>query len=456
MTSILSDYKENLQTKSYISSFLTRFHVLDALKASDIKKIKGYPMALLLQFLVGLTFTRKNLFRLFDQLKQDKPFGKDQVYRLFDNPNANWRLFLLILGSTIINDFITPLTRTERPKVLIFDDSLYSRNRSKKVELLARVYDHVEHRYVKGFRMLTAGWSDGASFIPLAFSLMSSANASNRLYEQGPDVPLTSPGFSRRQEAIISTTEVLIQLLDQVLEHTKNFNYVLFDSWFSWPKVIKEIKSRQVDVICMLKDMKYITYGYRGHNYRLCELYSVLAKNNKSKSDIIASVLVDYNGIPAQIVFVHNRNNKREWLALLSTDTSISAEEVIQIYGMRWDIEVYFKTCKSLLGLAKEFQVRSYDSMVAHTTMVCVRYMILSVENRDQNDDRSCGGIFFDFCAEADALSFAKAFILLLNLFANLMKERLFLTDETINNLLHDFMDTIPKSLKNCLPLNAA
>lgn len=302
---------------------------------------------------------------------------------------------------------------------------------------------------------LTAGWSDGASFIPLAFSLMSSANASNRLYEQGPDVPLTSPGFSRRQEAIISTTEVLIQLLDQVLEHTKNFNYVLFDSWFSWPKVIKEVKSRQVDVICMLKDMKYITYGYRGHNYRLCELYSVLAKN-KSKSDIIASVLVDYNGIPAQIVFVHNRNNKREWLALLSTDTSISAEEVIQIYGMRWDIEVYFKTCKSLLGLAKEFQVRSYDSMVAHTTMVCVRYMILSVENRDQNDDRSCGGIFFDFCAEADALSFAKAFILLLNLFANLMKERLFLTDETINNLLHDFMDTIPKSLKNCLPLNAA
>jgi len=36
------------------------------------------------------------------------------------------------------------------------------------------------------------------------------------------------------------------------------------------------------------------------------------------------------------------------------------------------------------------------------------------------------------------------------------MKERLFLTDETINDLFHDFMDTIPKSLKKCLPLNAA
>ncbi|WP_269085183.1 hypothetical protein [Neomoorella mulderi] len=38
--------------------------------------------------------------------------------------------------------------------------------------------------------------------------------------------------------------------------------------------------------------------------------------------------------------------------------------------------------CKSFLGLAKEFQVRDYDAMVAHTTLVCVRYILLSIENR--------------------------------------------------------------------------
>ena len=48
------------------------------------------------------------------------------------------------------------------------DDSMFSRNCSKKVELLARVYDHVSHSYVKGFRMLTLGWSDGNTFLPLS------------------------------------------------------------------------------------------------------------------------------------------------------------------------------------------------------------------------------------------------------------------------------------------------
>ena len=39
--------------------------------------------------------------------------------------------------------------------VLIIDDSMFERNRSKKVELLAKVYDHAKHKYRFGFRMLT-------------------------------------------------------------------------------------------------------------------------------------------------------------------------------------------------------------------------------------------------------------------------------------------------------------
>ncbi len=35
--------------------------------------------------------------------------------------------------------------------------------------------------------------------------------------------------------------------------------------------------------------------------------------------------------------------NKKEWLALLYTDTSLTEEEVIRIYGMQWNIEVFFK-----------------------------------------------------------------------------------------------------------------
>lgn len=61
--------------------------------------------------------------------------------------------------------------------------------------------------------------------------------------------------------------------------------------------------------------------------------------------------------------FTRDRNS-RKWLALLSTDTGLTADEIVKLYGRRWDIEVFFKMAKSFLGLAKEFQSRSYDALV--------------------------------------------------------------------------------------------
>lgn len=46
-------------------------------------------------------------------------------------------------------------TRPERVKILILDASIMRRSRSKNVELLARVFDHVEHNFQKGFTVLT-------------------------------------------------------------------------------------------------------------------------------------------------------------------------------------------------------------------------------------------------------------------------------------------------------------
>jgi len=47
------------------------------------------------------------------------------------------------------------LTSKDRDSVLILDDTTIERPRAKKVELLARVFDHSESRFLRGFRMLT-------------------------------------------------------------------------------------------------------------------------------------------------------------------------------------------------------------------------------------------------------------------------------------------------------------
>lgn len=65
-------------------------------------------------------------------------------------------------------------------RVFIVDDSILRRDRSKKADLLARVYDHVTRRFVRGFSMFTLGWSDGYSFVPINFVMLSSAKTENR------------------------------------------------------------------------------------------------------------------------------------------------------------------------------------------------------------------------------------------------------------------------------------
>ena len=73
-------------------------------------------------------------------------------------------------------------------------------------------------------------------------------------------------------------------------------------------------------------------------------------------------------------------NAYKKYLCIISTDTELDENEIIRIYGKRWDIEVFFKVCKSYLHLSKECRSISYDAMTAHTAVVFTRYMMLSVK----------------------------------------------------------------------------
>nr|WP_243127911.1 hypothetical protein [Schaedlerella arabinosiphila] len=56
----------------------------------------------------------------------------------------NWIRFTTILASRIIKEAIVPLNNADRENVLCIDESMFERNRSKKVEFLAKTYDHAK------------------------------------------------------------------------------------------------------------------------------------------------------------------------------------------------------------------------------------------------------------------------------------------------------------------------
>jgi hypothetical protein len=125
--------------------------------------------------------------------------GKDAVYRFLNYPNFAWQHFLSVFSSHVIEKVIS-LAVQKQTSVLIVDDSAYERNRSKKVELLALCKDHTNNCYYKGFRMLTLGWSDGHTFIPTDFAMLSSKTAClNGINES---IDKRSLGYKRRLEAL--------------------------------------------------------------------------------------------------------------------------------------------------------------------------------------------------------------------------------------------------------------
>jgi IS4 transposase len=125
-------------------------------------------------------------------------------------------------------------------------------------------------------------------------------------------------------------------------------------------------------------------------------------------------VNLNYTGEPllARIVFVKSEKQKSQWLALLSTDLSLSEEEIVTLYGKRWDIEVFFKMVKSVLKLTREFQVRSYDALVSHTSIVFIRYIMLAVVARRNTDPRTFGELFYACYDEIQDITLMEALAL--------------------------------------------
>ncbi|MFC0562427.1 IS4 family transposase [Halalkalibacter alkalisediminis] len=449
---MIANNDQTKQLPNEIKSTFKELKVLKHLRKAGITKSFGFTCAYLFQLIFCLIFENRNWFRTLESKKSTDIPAKDAVYRFLNRSTYSWRRFLLLLSTHSIEK-VSKLTNHERIKVLIVDDSSYDKNRSKSVELLARCFDHASQkmRFYKGFRMLTLGWSDGTTFMPVDFSLLSSKNSViNGISDK---IDKRSSGYKRRVEALQSAPEQIPSMVQRAMNSGIEASYVLMDTWFTHQPLIKEIKDQGLDVIGMVKNLKQ-RYLIQEKKFGLKELYH-LATPIQGKKGILRSIhTTQANGVPVKIVFVRNRNKKSEWLAILSTDCCLSEQEIIRIYGIRWDIEVFFKTTKSLLKLQKEFQGRSYDSLICHTTIVFTRYIVLSWQNRCSTDQRTLGGLFYELCDEISDLDWAVALGQLIELLQDVLKESNKKIQKLIQCQLQHWIAGLPNYIKVYLPIS--
>ena len=227
---------------------------------------------------------------------------------------------------------------------------------------------------------MTLGWSDGSTFIPVDFSFV--ATVSRMINDIKESLDKRTIAYKRRIEAKQKKTDITIKLLKRALDHSIYAPYVLMDTWFSSPSMFLRIKELGIDAICMLKKTSKHHYICQNKKLDILSLYNHSLRNgrkSRNKDGIISSIIVKINDdTKLKIVYVVNRNNNSEWIALATTAINLSDEEIITIYEIRWQIELFYKSVKSTFKLEKEFITQSFESLISHTTIAFIRYMVVS------------------------------------------------------------------------------
>ncbi len=229
---------------------------------------------------------------------------------------------------------------------MIIDDSLFKCEFSKHTELLARVFDHDNQRYYKGFRALTLGWTDGNTFLPLNLALMSSRQSQNQLAPMR-DCDERTLVAKRRHQARRKMNDVALELVDDALNAGRRARYVLFDNWFTSPHMFAALPQRGLDGVGRLKRTEKVYFRYRSRQMNVNSLCQLLRRSKRPVNNDylycpIVNFKVDGAVVPVKLVFVMNRGDASRSLVLGTTKTSLRPEQIIQLYGRRWQIEVFF------------------------------------------------------------------------------------------------------------------
>jgi hypothetical protein len=439
---------------SSVKRFFKAFSVGHALSQANAYKRKGYSPLSIVLYLVQLVFMNMSMYR--DSLNGEKSVidkSRDAIYRFMRNSNINWSTFLFAVAIRVCT-WVDTLTSEERMSAMVLDDTMNERPFSKKLELVSRVFDHTDRKYKRGFRSLFLGWTDGATFLPLAFRHMSSSDKKNRYHESSNRTDNRTCGGRAKKEAVMKSLDVALRMLRDAKKYGVPARYVLFDSWFTHPTFVMDIYSIGFHSVGRLKNSK-TRYWLDGQPHTLKEIYDS-SKKKRGRSKYLLSVVVSIQNssgerMESRIVYVRDRAKRKKWIAFLCTDTKLSEEQIIELYGKRWSIEVFFKTCKSYLRFTGEFQQISYEAITAHTSIVAIRYMIFAVEQRQSVDlRRTPGDLFYMFTDEAKDIKLYEVMAILISGLTQLICGITRLDDNDVRMLMDEFFLSLPSHIR-CL-----
>jgi hypothetical protein len=348
-----------------VLTFSKQFKIGQLLKPFSAAKKQGYS---LMSILLVLILSRLGGLSVYAAQKTGHLAMDDNtIYRLMNNPLIDWKSILLSFAKQFLRCVSTKGQVDEKSvKCFILDDTDIEKS-GKTFEGISKIYSHKkqQNRQFAGQR--------------------------------------SEEGYYRERydELDEDKLSVSIKMLKRCVKRSIFASYVLMDSWVVTDFMLKEvrkIRKGMLNVVGMCKmDKRQFSVDGKERNSQ------TIIKMNENNSRKIHScrkyksryfyVIANYKGMPVKLFYIKYKNANK-WTLLLTTDLSLSFVKAMELYQIRWSIEVLFKECKQYLRLGKS-QNTDFCGQIADATLTMITYTILTLYKRFQAYE-TLGGLFRD------------------------------------------------------------
>jgi hypothetical protein len=330
---------------------------------------------------------------------------KDVFYDFLNNTKIHWRSIMFLFFKQVYHLIdVKSDQNSDEVKCLIIDDTQLNKT-GKTMEFIGKVFDHCTHTYQLGMKMLTLGYTDGKTFLPIDFSIHNEAGKHGKRGLKTKELkaqfsknrPPKSAGYEREAEVSMDKISVALKMIKHSIKKWLKVDYVLADSWFICEKFIKGIKdiNPKLHIIGLMKMNRIVVIN--GNSYKANKIPELkwrdIKQSRKLKCSYI-SLKITYKDMEMRGYWI-KMNGQNTWNLLVSTNEKLTFVKAMTIYKHRWSIEVFFKDCKQNLGL-NECQSKDFDAHIATISIVFMNYIVLALKKRFE-DYETLGKLFRDF-----------------------------------------------------------
>ncbi len=373
------------------------------LNKSGFRKRSGTPISDLIYILILWIWLKKDSIAMFAQesLQHFSSVEKDALYSTLNREDLNWRRLNLEVAIKAVQQ-MPPCTT---PKAFVLDDSIKIRH-GKKMPGVSSHFDHTLGRSVMGQQVLNLGLSCEHGYVPLDSEIFISDVKAQGLHQKFKDArSIVGKRYFQAQHQ--SKPQMARTMMSRAIRAGITVDYLLADAWFGTKGMLRTAEELSVASIVRMKKskLKYRLTFYKNEKkvvqmLDLHELFQYSVRKNWQKIpgqpyqckvlDVELNLTNSTSKEPEQwrnvrLLFVRGNVEtdkqsvgKNDWAVFLTTDMSLKASKILEIYALRWAVEVYFKEAKQNLGFLKE-QSNHYAAYIASIHLAAIRFCLLII-----------------------------------------------------------------------------